>query len=53
MVIITCEKEMGGWTIRVNGIFVADFWREKVARRIAMRLADALNKWGAWTKTAT
>lgn len=40
--VVTCAKEIGRWTIRVNGRFVADFWREALARRIAMRLANAL-----------
>lgn len=40
--IVTCMKELGRWTIRINGHFVADFWRESLARRIAMRMNDAI-----------
>ena len=44
MRIVTCEKELGAWTIRVNGHYVGEFWSEAKARRFAMRLADALAK---------
>lgn len=39
---VTCDKELGRWTIRVNGHFIVDFWREATARRMAMKLAEAL-----------
>lgn len=39
---VTCEKEFGTWTVRLDGIHVADFWREVNARRIADRIAKAL-----------
>lgn len=41
---VECKKELGSWTVRVNGIFVADFpwWREGRARRLAMNLQIAL-----------
>lgn len=40
-VILTCKKELGRWTVRINGKFVADFWREAPARALAMRIMDA------------
>jgi len=41
---IICEREIGMWTVRVNGTFIADFfWRgEARARRLAMNLQKAL-----------
>jgi len=39
---VTCEHELGRWTIRVNGLFLIDFWRETPARRLAMRLQHVL-----------
>lgn len=39
---IKCEKEFGKWTVRLNGMFIMDSWREAVARRIAMAIQDAL-----------
>lgn len=33
---ISCSKEIGRWTIRINGMFIVDFWREATARRVAM-----------------
>lgn len=42
MFVVTCEKELGTWTIRVNGRYVGEFWGEAKARRFAMSLADAL-----------
>jgi len=41
--IITAERELGKWTVRVNGIFVANFWREIRALRLAERLRVALD----------
>ncbi len=41
---ITCEREIGKWTIRINGKYAADFWREGVARRVAMAIRDALER---------
>lgn len=39
---VTCEKEFGSWTIRLNGLFIANFWSEKKARRFAMNLIKVL-----------
>lgn len=40
---VAVEKEFDGkWTVRVNGYFVADFWFESRARRLAMKLLEAL-----------
>lgn len=39
---VTCEKELGTWTVRLNGVFVADFWTEVKARRLADNLRKAL-----------
>lgn len=41
---ISVEKEFGlrGWTVRMDGVFIADFYREVSARRMAMNLATAL-----------
>ena len=38
------SREMGKWTIRINGIFIADYWRESIARRTAMNLIRACGK---------
>lgn len=46
MTSITCNIELGSWTIRVNGYVVQEFrgWSaEKHARRVAMNLGIALN----------
>ena len=40
---IEVEKTFDGkWTVRVNAHFIADFWFESRARRLAMKLQDAL-----------
>ena len=41
---VTCERELGRWTVRINGSFIADFsiWRELAARRLAMNLERAM-----------
>lgn len=39
---VTCEKEFGTWTIRVNGRFVGSFWRAKRALDFFSRLVEAL-----------
>lgn len=39
---VSCDKEIGKWTVRVNGVYIADFWSETRARRLAMNLASAL-----------
>ena len=41
---IECKKELGSWTVRINGIFIADFLREVKARRLAERLQIALKQ---------
>ena len=43
--IVTCKIELGAWTVRINGHFVADFYwfGEKRARRLAMNIGHALN----------
>jgi hypothetical protein len=38
----TCEKELGTWTIRVNGCFVASFWRARKALSVFSKLVEAL-----------
>jgi hypothetical protein len=40
--IVVVAKELGKWTVRVNGFFVADFWFEVRALRLAHRLRVAL-----------
>ena len=40
---VEVSKEIGDWTVRVNGFFVASFWREAKARRLAMNLLKAIN----------
>ena len=39
---VTVEKELGTWTVRLNGHFIADFWLEAEARRLAMNIEKAL-----------
>ena len=41
---ISCDREIGmrAWTVRVNGRFIWDSWREAPARRLAMNLHQAL-----------
>ena len=41
---VTCEKELGTWTVRLDGKFVADFWSEKKARRLTYYLVRALGE---------
>lgn len=43
---VSTEKEFGlrGWTVRLNGMFVADFYREVSARRFAMNLVEVLRR---------
>lgn len=40
---ISCEKELGEWTIRVNGIFIISFengiWSDKKAKARALETA--------------
>jgi hypothetical protein len=40
--LVTCEKEIGRWTVRLNGLYITDFWSEVRARRVAMKLAAAI-----------
>lgn len=40
--IITCVREKMRWVVTLNGVHVAGFVREVQARRLAMRLADAV-----------
>lgn len=46
---ISCSKEFGIWTVRVNGCFIVDFpyWNttkaERDARRTVIKLAQALS----------
>lgn len=46
---ITCKKELGTWTVRINGVFIFDSWREAPARRLAMWIREALNRKAANT----
>ena len=45
---VTCDKELGSWTVRLNGHYIIDFkfWNEAKseakARNVAMRLQKAL-----------
>lgn len=39
---VTCGREWDKWTVRLDGIFVADFWLEKNAMRLAYNLTKAL-----------
>lgn len=39
---VTCEKELGYWTVRVDGKFVCDFWFKKNAYEMSYRLIKAL-----------
>lgn len=41
---VSVGYELRKWTVRVNGVFVADFWREVRALRLAERLRIALGK---------
>lgn len=41
---IQCEKELGKWTIRINGHFIADFWRSSKALDAYSRLLKATQK---------
>ena len=38
-----CDFELGKWTVRLNGIFVVDFWRRGKAYEVALRLNEALS----------
>jgi len=52
MTTITCQKELGEWTIRVNGHYIMSFqngmflkyYNETKAREVTMRLTAALEK---------
>ena len=37
-----CERELGTWTVRINGHFIIDFWSERKARRLTMKLMSVL-----------
>lgn len=41
---VSCSKEIGWrpWTVRVNGVVVADFHRSSSAWELAFRLSSAL-----------
>jgi hypothetical protein len=43
---VEARKEFGlrGWTVRIDGVFVADFYREVSARRLAMILTAILDQ---------
>jgi hypothetical protein len=40
--VLECSRELGKWTIRLNGAFVKDFHRKIVALELAVRLAQIL-----------
>ncbi len=39
---IECDRELWKWTVRVNGVFVADYWRKGKAFEMAHRLRVAV-----------
>ena len=41
---VTCERELGAWTIRVNGCYVGSFWRSGRALSFYSRLTEALQR---------
>lgn len=41
---VVCGKEMGKWTVRLDGLFIAHFWFERPARRLAYYLMHALKE---------
>ncbi len=45
---VSCQKEFGlrGWTVRVNGHYVADFYREISAMRLALKLKEVFERYG-------
>lgn len=42
LTLVTVTNEMGKHTVRVNGVFIESFWREKLANTLAERLRVAL-----------
>ena len=41
---ISVAREIGYWTVRVNGVYVVDFWRKSKAFETAYQLRAALDK---------
>ena len=41
---VTAAKEIGNWVVRLDGEFIDEFWSEKRARRIAMRIQVVLDE---------
>ncbi len=41
---VSCEKELGTWTVRMNGVFIFQSVWESTARRLAMNLQKAIAK---------
>lgn len=39
---IVCEQEVGKWTIRIDGVFIAQFWRAAPALRMVEKLRRVL-----------
>lgn len=39
---LTCDREVGSWTVRLNGHYIWDTWSEAKARRLTMKLSAAL-----------
>jgi hypothetical protein len=40
----TVTKETGMWVVRIDGFHIAECWFEKTARRMAMKIEEALAK---------
>lgn len=41
---ITCEMELGRWTVRIDGKFIMHFRWELQARKLTMQLQKAIDK---------